>query len=198
VFDANAAASGGIISGIPGFSAPAAPDQRTTADAGRAAMAGSAHAPSLLEEVPASSVPAAAEPGAHADDDLGSTRVRSSTGPAPAPVPQPAGISIRFDDGREVSVEGTALIGRNPAAGPGEHADQLIDFADMGRSVSKTHLQLRVDGGTVWVADRNSTNGTAVTGTGGARTQLTPGSPVPATIGDTVHFGDRSFVIGQA
>jgi pSer/pThr/pTyr-binding forkhead associated (FHA) protein len=114
-------------------------------------------------------------------------------------VAPPAGpLTVTFDDGRDVVLETTALIGRNPAAGAGEDIDQLIDFADMGRSVSKTHLLLRVDGGTVWVTDRNSTNGTAVTGGDGIRRQLAPGNPVAAQPGATVEFGDRSFTIGRA
>ncbi|WP_306556926.1 FHA domain-containing protein [Arthrobacter sp. Marseille-P9274] len=159
---------------------------------------------SAPQEVPASSVSRPAGPAAQAEDELAFTRLRSdpaTEAPAPAEpalAQQPRGIAIRFDDGREVTVEGTVLIGRNPAAAEGEDVEHLIDFADMGRSVSKTHLQLRVDGATVWVADRNSTNGTAVTGADGFRNQLTPGSPVAARIGDTVHFGDRSFTIGQA
>ena len=86
--------------------------------------------------------------------------------------------TIRFDDGREVAIGSSALIGRNPAAAAGEEVDQLIDFADLDRSVSKTHLELRVDGGKVWVNDRNSTNGTAVTGSDGVRQQFTTAAEV--------------------
>ncbi|GLB68647.1 RDD family protein [Arthrobacter mangrovi] len=209
-FDAAAAeaGSGGIISGIPGFSAPAASapaaDSASAAASGQGTTAGGTSVASTPQEAPASSASRPAGPPAPAEDELAFTRLRTDAataapaGIAPAPVPQPRGIAIRFDDGRQVTVDGTVLIGRNPAAAEGEDVEHLIDFADMGRSVSKTHLQLRVDGGTVWVADRNSTNGTAVTGAEGLRTQLTPGNPVAARIGDTVHFGDRSFTIGQA
>jgi uncharacterized RDD family membrane protein YckC len=203
-FDAGAAEAGssGIISGIPGFSAPAA--SAPPAAFGQSTTAGGTSAASAPQEAPASSVSRPAGPAAQAEDELAFTRLRSdpaTEAPAqaePARAPQPRGLAIRFDDGREVTVDGTVLIGRNPAAAEGEDVEHLIDFADMGRSVSKTHLQLRVDGATVWVADRNSTNGTAVTGADGFRNQLTPGSPVAARIGDTVHFGDRSFTIGQA
>jgi uncharacterized RDD family membrane protein YckC len=205
-FDAMAAeaGSGGIISGIPGFSAPAA--SAPPVAFGHSTTAGGTKVAPAPQEAPASSLSRSAgtaAPAAHAEDELAFTRLRSDPAAAPAraepaPAPQPRGITIRFDDGREVTVDGTVLIGRNPAAAEGEDVDHLIDFADMGRSVSKTHLQLRVDGGTVWVGDRNSTNGTAVTGADGTRSQLTPGSPVAARLGDTVHFGDRSFTIGQA
>jgi pSer/pThr/pTyr-binding forkhead associated (FHA) protein len=139
-------------------------------------------------------------PPSHEDDEFAYTRIRDAAAPADAAGArrEPAGINIRFDDGREVTLGASALIGRNPAAAAGEDVDQLIDFADLDRSVSKTHLELRVQGGKVWVNDRNSTNGTAVTGLDGVRQQLVPGAPVAATSGATVEFGDRSFVIGQA
>jgi pSer/pThr/pTyr-binding forkhead associated (FHA) protein len=127
----------------------------------------------------------------HPDEEFAATLVRA-TGTQAGP------LTITFDDGRDVVLETTALIGRNPAAAAGENIDQLIDFADMGRSVSKTHVLLRVDGITVWVTDRNSTNGTAVTGADGIRRQLAPGEPVAAAPGATVEFGDRSFTIGAA
>jgi pSer/pThr/pTyr-binding forkhead associated (FHA) protein len=213
-FDDNAARSGGIISGIPGFSgstgvstpadnAPAGDTgdpSAAPADTSAAPVTAAPAAPNVAENVPGGSAPTPAPPS-HVDDEFAYTRVRDAA-PAPAAAAgsgqEPAGINIRFDDGREVAIGSSALIGRNPAAAAGEEVDQLIDFADLDRSVSKTHLELRVEGGTVWVNDRNSTNGTAVTGSDGVRQQLVPGAPVAAKSGATVEFGDRSFVIGQA
>ncbi|WP_139006586.1 RDD family protein [Arthrobacter crystallopoietes] len=213
-FDDNAARSGGIISGIPGFSgttgvstpadnAPAGDTgdpSAAPADTSAAPVTAAPAAPNVSENVPEGSAPTPAPPS-HVDDEFAYTRVRDAA-PAPAPAAgsgqEPAGINIRFDDGREVAIGSSALIGRNPAAAAGEEVDVLIDFADLDRSVSKTHLELRVEGGTVWVNDRNSTNGTAVTGSDGVRQQLVPGAPVAAKSGATVEFGDRSFVIGQA
>ena len=54
------------------------------------------------------------------------------------------------------------------------------------------------DGSTVWVTDRNSTNGSGVTPRGGERQRLDPGQPVLAAVGATVHFGDRSFTVSAA
>lgn len=213
-FDDNAARSGGIISGIPGFSGtPAASTNAGNTAAG--AIADRSAAPADTSSAPATAASAASDltanpaegsaptqaPPSHVDDEFAYTRVRHAA-PAPADAAgfgqEPAGINIRFDDGREVAIGTSALIGRNPAAAAGEEVDQLIDFADLDRSVSKTHLELRVEGGTVWVNDRNSTNGTAVTGSDGVRQQLVPGAPVAAKSGATVEFGDRSFVIGHA
>ena len=99
--------------------------------------------------------------------------------------------------GRDLVLESVALIGRNPAGKDNEPA-QLIPVKDEGRSVSKTHLHLRVDAGRLWVTDRHSTNGSAVGGADGERTPLPGGQPSWAPPGSTVYFGDRSFRVEQA
>lgn len=125
------------------------------------------------------------------DEEFGSTQLRTAP-------PEPAAVKLRFDDGQSHELTGSALVGRNPAAAAGEPVDVLIPFADMGRSVSKTHLHLTVDSTGVWVTDRNSTNGSGITPRGGERQRLAPGRPVLAPVGSTVHFGDRSFTVSAA
>ncbi|MGG5172058.1 RDD family protein [Pseudarthrobacter sp. J1738] len=130
---------------------------------------------------------------AHPDDDLDRTRMKS----APAPV---AGgvVYIRLDDGRELSLNGSALMGRNPASYDGETVDQLVAVPDPGRSISKTHLHLRVEANGLWVTDRNSTNGSGVQQADGSNIELTAGQPFFVVAGSTVTFGDRSFQLGQS
>lgn len=130
----------------------------------------------------------------HPDDDHDRTQVRGDTH-APVTV---AMLRIRLDDGRDIELDRTVLIGRNPAGHPGEESVQLIPVADPGRSISKTHLHLLAGNGGVWVTDRNSTNGSAVTTPDGIRTALAAGEPTHVRPGSTVHFGDRSFYLGQA
>ncbi|WP_346960122.1 RDD family protein [uncultured Arthrobacter sp.] len=130
----------------------------------------------------------------HPDDDHDRTQVRGD-GSAPVTV---AILRIRIDDGREVELDGSLLIGRNPAGHPGEESVQLLPVADPGRSISKTHLHVLAGNGGIWVTDRNSTNGSAVTTPDGIRTALAPGEPTHVRPGSTVHFGDRSFYLGQA
>lgn len=90
------------------------------------------------------------------------------------------------------------LIGRNPNGQPGEQHAQLLAVVDPGRSISKTQLHLPTDGAGVWVADRNSATGSAVTTPDGVRTPLQAGVPAFVSPGSTVHFGDRTFHLGQA
>ncbi|MDQ0732828.1 RDD family protein [Arthrobacter sp. B1I2] len=130
----------------------------------------------------------------HVDDDVERTQVRPGTG-GPAPV---AVLRIRLDDGRDFQLDRSVLVGRNPVGQAGEQHAQLLAVDDPGRSISKTHLHLLTDGAGIWVTDRQSTNGSAVTTPDGLRTPLVPGVPTFVTPGSTVHFGDRTFYLGQA
>ena len=130
----------------------------------------------------------------HADDEVERTQVRPGSGD-PAPV---AVLRIRLDDGRDFRLDRSVLVGRNPVGQPGEQNAQLLSVDDPGRSISKTHLHLLTDGAGIWVTDRHSTNGSAVTTPDGHRTALAPGVPSFVTPGSSVHFGDRTFYLGQA
>ncbi|MCQ1947904.1 RDD family protein [Arthrobacter sp. zg-Y1116] len=159
----------------------------------RRAAAAALTAGALPAPVPAPAPAAAAAPAdvpQHPDDELEMTRVASRH--------RSTGVLVQFDDGAAVVVTGTALLGRNPATKPQETVGQLLDFADMGRSVSKTHLHLQADPNGVWVTDRNSTNGSAVVTAQGLREELEPLRPVLAPAGSTVFFGDRSFTVSRA
>ncbi|WCI09470.1 hypothetical protein PJ267_07590 [Arthrobacter sp. OVS8] len=79
----------------------------------------------------------------HPDDDLDRTQVRGDTN-APVTV---AMLRIRLDDGRDIELDRTVLVGRNPSGHPGEDSVQLIPVADPGRSISKTHLHLLAGNG---------------------------------------------------
>ncbi|MGW9402396.1 RDD family protein [Arthrobacter sp. NPDC055585] len=133
--------------------------------------------------------PAANMPPAEDEEDAELTRIVSRG--------QGAGCRLVFDDGAAVRITGTALLGRNPAPAIGEKVNQLIDFADMGRSVSKTHLHLQADGSTgLWITDRDSTNGSSIVAPDGRHEALAAHSPVLAPSGSTVYFGDRHFTVG--
>ena len=137
---------------------------------------------------------AAAIAGNHPDDGLDRTQMRGDAG-QDAPV---AVLRIQLDDGRDFRLDRNVLIGRNPAANAGESQAQLLAVPDPGRTISKTHLHVLTDGAGLWVTDRNSTNGSAVTTPDGVRTALQPGVPSFVSPGTTVHFGDRTFTVGQA
>lgn len=178
----------GPITSVPGITAPTLPDYSQQAAAARQPQP----APQQPAPQSYSAAPTAAQLGAaaDADDDAGETRVRPvSAGPTV--------LRLTFDDGRSEDVGAMALIGRNPAGYDGEMIGQLISVADSSRSVSKTHLHIRSSAEGLWVTDRNSTNGSAVTNHAGVKTPLAAGAPVLAVVGSRVYFGDRSFVVGR-
>jgi hypothetical protein len=102
---------------------------------------------------------------------------------------------VELSDGRRITIERTALVGRNPAS----DADvQLVRVVDPGRSVSKTHLQIGVEPGGVWVADRGSTNGTVVTLPDGGQVVCRVDQQVRLRVGSTVTFGDCALRLVRA
>lgn len=102
---------------------------------------------------------------------------------------------LELSDGRRITIERTALVGRNPAS----DADvQLVRVVDPGRSVSKTHLQIGVEPGGVWVADRGSTNGTVVTLPDGGQVVCRVDQQVRLRVGSTVAFGDCALRLVRA
>ncbi len=192
----------GTITTVPGFSAPA-PGAGQVAPSGQQPTAAGYTEPVSFAP-PAAAPPQAAPsdtgqptwktteplPAGDADEAAGETRIR----PAAAKTP----LRLAFDDGALQDVDTVALIGRNPAGYDGEMISRLITIRDTSMSVSKTHLHVRASNEGLWVTDRNSTNGSAITGTSGAKTPLAPNTPVLAEIGARVHFGERSFVVGRA
>ncbi len=100
------------------------------------------------------------------------------------------GLRVTLDDGRTLTVTGTAVLGRNPAPAPGV---QVVRVTDPGRSVSKTHLELGADASGAWVTDRGSTNGTVVTLPDGGQVVCRVDHPVRLRPGAVVVLGDRSL-----
>jgi uncharacterized RDD family membrane protein YckC len=112
----------------------------------------------------------------------------------PEPRAAASGLRVTLDDGRGLTVERVALVGRNPTPAP---AVQVVRVVDPGRSVSKTHLQLEVDATGAWVVDRGSTNGTVVTLPDGGQVVCRVDHPVRLREGVVVAFGDRSLRVVQ-
>jgi len=175
---------------------PPVPGAMPPATQGTSGTPGSPAAPAAPAHPAPNAYPAPGQPpaAAHPDDDHDRTQMRGGFREA-APV---AVLRIRLDDGRDFQLDRNVLVGRNPVGQAGEQQAQLLAVDDPGRSISKTHLHVLTDGAGVWVTDRNSTNGSAVTTPDGLRTPLKPGVPAFVSPGSTVHFGDRSFHLGQA
>jgi uncharacterized RDD family membrane protein YckC len=148
------------------------------------------------------------EPADHAQTEP----ARPEPEPQPSPEPQPAATATQqpvvpppnvgwyavLDDGREVPITRLTLFGRNPQPRPGEGDAQLIKVVDEARTVSKTHLALNVDSRGVFVIDRGSTNGSAVTDPYGVYNLITADQPVRLSgEGYVVSFGNHHLRLAR-
>lgn len=102
---------------------------------------------------------------------------------------------LQFSTGESVTVSGAGLIGRNPAAQPGEFVDQLVSIFDAGKSVSKTHLEFGQEAGRFWVSDRYSTNGSTVRQPDTEPKRCEPGRRYFVARGTRVDIGEQFFVV---
>ncbi|MFJ4107607.1 RDD family protein [Oerskovia enterophila] len=203
-----AGAQDGLITGVPGApgvsvpggaAAQVAPSAPTEAPSSGGGLPGPTAQPPVSyaapsappQQAPAAPVaPVANAAATDEDPDWDSTRFSVSDVRRDAP----AGFVLELESGRRVTVTGTALIGRNPQS-TGEGAVVLVAVEDPTRSVSKTHAEMGVDAGGLWLVDRGSTNGTILTRPGGAPQVLEAGVRVAVTVGSVVQVGDRRLTV---
>ncbi len=102
---------------------------------------------------------------------------------------------LQFSTGESFSVAGTGLLGRNPQAEPGEYFDSIVAISDPGRSVSKTHLEFGQDGGTFWVSDRFSGNGTVMREPDQQPRRCEAGKRYRVVRGTRIEIGEQFFIV---
>lgn len=103
--------------------------------------------------------------------------------------------TITLGNGDRVDITRSGLLGRMPTPAEGEEFEHLIVVSDPGRSVSKTHLEFGVEGNELWVADRNSGNGTIVREPGVVPRRAQPGTHYTVVRGTRLDFGDLHLTI---
>lgn len=203
--------SGGVV-GAPRTDAYAATAEASGTDAASPASV-SAPAPSPAAVAPAGAAPAAIAPTApYSGPGIPWTppRLLPDASPAPAPAlagppdapatparqsspadPATPGVVLEFDNGARIALAGSGiLIGRDPAAGPGDAGLALVPLDDPSKSISKTHLALLRTDGSIIAIDRASTNGSAVI-RDGVEHALPPGQGIAVRSGDTLLLGER-------
>ena len=129
--------------------------------------------------------------------------------PVPAPAPAPAALPaspaavipaaplfvLQFSTGETISAYGTGLIGRRPLPQPAEHLDILVQINDLGRSVSKSHLEFGQHDGEFWVTDRFSGNGTIIRRPDAVSVRCEPGRRYLVPRGSRVDIADQFFIL---
>ncbi|TFC24433.1 FHA domain-containing protein [Cryobacterium sp. TMT1-3] len=113
-------------------------------------------------------------------------------GYAPKP-PEVAMVSIVLDNDQTLQVASSLLMGRRPANRADGAQHPLFAWADLSRTLSKTHALLTWSGSLLWVTDLGSANGTTLVTPSGERMRLVAGTPTAAASGCTVELGDRTF-----
>lgn len=202
VLDAHSRRAPGVTEAPGGIDEPAAPE---------AADGSAAPEPPAVPAAPAE--PAEAAPGAPASPAVPASLVEAAEpavvahgdewedyDAAAAPAPPPPQVdavtfTLQFSTSESVVVTGAGLIGRNPSAEPGEFVDHLVAVFDVGKSVSKSHVEFGQEDGRLWVSDRYSTNGTLVRRPGHDPIRCEPGRRYFVERGTRVDMGDQFFVV---
>ncbi|MFP3714539.1 RDD family protein [Puerhibacterium sp. TATVAM-FAB25] len=188
---ADAPAAGGIVTGVPGRApAPAAaPDVAPAAAPAAVPAPGPAAVPSPVPAAVAGETTMAPEPEEDGWDATRLSAPRSGTGAGTRLTAAPVvPVPLELPTGVVHVVAGPTLVGRDPQAASGGWA--LLALDDPRRSVSKTHAELGVDHGGLWVTDRGSTNGTVVSVPGAPPRVVEPGARVRVPAGASIHLGE--------
>lgn len=100
-------------------------------------------------------------------------------------------VVLTSGDGATHTITGSAVVGRRPRA---ESEDvQVVEIADVARSLSRTHVRIRVTDGDAWVEDAGSANGTRLRTPDGTLTPLGAGIPVRLVSGAVLELGQVSL-----
>lgn len=109
----------------------------------------------------------------------------------PHATPQPS-IHLALSTGAHVPLDRPVLIGRAPESARFNAGVQprLVTVASPEQDISRTHAEVRAEGGHAVVTDLNSTNGTVVVQPGSPPRRLHPGEGASVTAGTVVDLGD--------
>lgn len=131
--------------------------------------------------------------GSEEDDD--GTRIAKPIGVDDGARPGDEGWYVRLDDGREVDLGVTVLLGRNPQKTQGDPDVHLVPAGGDGRMISRTHVLIGTDPRGVYVVDRGSTNGTALVTGNGDLEPCPVGTQMRVREGQQVSYGNRWFTV---
>jgi FHA domain len=137
--------------------------------------------------------------GLNADERRAARQARKQ-GTAP-PVPDAPVFVLEFVTGEREALDRTLVIGRAPSASQvsASSVPRLVTVGGPDQDISRNHVQVSVEGGTVLVTDLHSRNGTMVTLPGRPPQQLRGGQPTAVLSGSVVDLGSGvSFTVGES
>ena len=100
--------------------------------------------------------------------------------------------------GERVSLLDGAVFGRRPRARTTGQTPKLIVVESPQEDISRSHLEMRIDGWSVVAEDLGSTNGTMLLRAGQPSQRLRPDSPVILQLGDRLDLGEGVVIEVQA
>jgi hypothetical protein len=114
-------------------------------------------------------------------------------GQAPITVPRPMLGVLRLSTGDVVPLDRSVIMGRNPRVEDAAEADRphIVRLPSPGHDISRTHVEIRLDGWHVLLTDLNSVNGTIVTPPWQEPQRLRPNESVPIEPGTVVSLADE-------
>ena len=108
-------------------------------------------------------------------------------------IAQPTLGILHLSGGRFEPLDMDLLIGRNPAREPLEPNQRAVVHGQGDRSVSRRHIDVRLDAWRVVVNNLKDDDHTTVESRDGTETPLAPGVPRTLEVGDTVRYGGSWF-----
>lgn len=125
-------------------------------------------------------------------EDLAALRARRAAETPPARSATPSATPLTYLElpgGTRQSLASPVVLGRAPSVSqvPASVVPTLVTLT--GDDISRSHVRVAVEGGTVVVTDLHSRNGTQVVLPGQAPQSLRPGEPTPVIVGTVIDLG---------
>ncbi|MGE9364180.1 hypothetical protein [Isoptericola nanjingensis] len=107
-------------------------------------------------------------------------------------VPRPALGVMGVSGGPRVTLDRPVVVGRRPRSprATGDDLPRLVTVPSPQQDISRSHVEVRLEGWHVLVSDMSTTNGTTLLRSGQPPLRLHPGEPVLVVSRDVVDLGD--------
>ena len=132
---------------------------------------------------------AASSPQPAAPQPAAATTEPPTAEPPAAPVE--AGFVLQLPDGAAEPIDGMVVVGRAPSVSKmgGGRVPRLVTVDSVEHDISRNHVQLTIEGGTVVVTDLHSRNGTLIALPGKSPQKLRAGEPTSVIAGTVIDLG---------
>ena len=123
-------------------------------------------------------------------DQLRLLQAAAARADSPPPLQSPP--VVRIPGASPIVLDRSAIVGTRPrlARVQGGNVPHLIAVQSPSSEISRSHLELRVEGRSVLAVDLNSTNGTILLRAGAEPVRLQPNEPNLLVPGDRIDLGD--------